>query len=162
MFRSLEGVLNDAIKDLVNSPGVGGHVHFDDVEFAGSVPDFDDTAWISLVGRIAHLASRWSDRLLIDLPLLSSAESPSNIRLEDLKSLDPWQPPGIYFLPADESAYSHREVRGWYSDQAPKIDGAVGWLGAFLDADNPGGPLWRMSLMYETSPHQSEASRTSD
>jgi hypothetical protein len=146
----LPEVIASAVGDLVNAGGTGSHVHFDNPEFAGLVPPFEDTAWIELAKSIVAVALRFSDRILVDIPVGSWKKPPSRGDLVSLRALNNWEPPGIYLVPEGESAFDHRITRGWYSDEAPKVAGANGWWGGYLDSNSPTGPIWRISLLYET------------
>ncbi len=151
MSSFLLGIVATVVADLARSGGTNTHVHFDTPEFAGAVPAFEDVAWIGLAGDVISAAARYSDRILVDVPIGDWEKPPDRQEISGLKSLNPWQPPGIYLLPEGESAFEHRKNRGWYLDQAPSVIGANGWWGGYLDNDTPGGPIWRVSLLYETT-----------
>jgi hypothetical protein len=153
----LEGGLSDQLiealrtvaRDLLRSPGIGGHVHFDDPVFRELVPDFQDLAWVSLASSVAIVLSAVAPFFLVSVPLGEWTDLPDAFTLESFTALDPWEPPAIYFL-TDGSAYDHRTTH-WYSDAVPQVPGSVGWVAADFndDAGRP-SPVWCASLMYET------------
>jgi hypothetical protein len=137
------------VASLIESPGVGGHVHFDDPEFDGLVPGFTDVAWLDIARDAAWVASRFNTRV-VDVPLGSWPQLPSPFRIDHLTRLEPWVPPGLYVLTGDFSAYDQRLQSGSHSDDIENVQGAKGWLGAHLDAE-PDPHVWRVSLMLETN-----------
>jgi hypothetical protein len=151
MFSALRQVVANAVSDLTRAGGTNSHIHFDTPEFEGVVPAFEDTAWVDLAREIIAEAGRHSNHILVDVPVGSWHVPPSREELTSLKSLAPWEPPGIYLLPDGESAFDHRLKRGWHLDYAPSVDGATGWWAGHLDHDTPGAPIWRVSLRYETT-----------
>jgi hypothetical protein len=151
MTRALPDVVGSVVADLMAAGGSGTHVHFDDPQFAGLIPPFEDRGWIELARLIITVASRVSDRILVDVPVGSWQKPPSLEEIAALESLAGWELPGIYLVPEGGTAFDHRTTRGWYSDGAPQVQGAKGWWGGYLDSESREGPEWRISLLYEST-----------
>ncbi len=152
MSESFEAAVESVGRDLVATGRVGSHVHFDDPEFRGLIPPFNDAAWMKLAASAASVLSNLPCRILVDVPLGEWESPPQPARLLSLTELVPWEPPAIYLLNEDRSALAHRSIRGWYSDEAPATSGARGWFGGYLGEIQDRARKWRISLMYETDP----------
>lgn len=149
MTDRLTEAIRTVARDLLRSPGVGGHVHFDDPVFRDLVPDFHDVVWIPLASSIATILSDVGRPFLVSVPLAEWTDLPAAFALESLTALESWEPPAIYIL-TGASSYDVRTTR-WHLDAVPQVPGSAGWVGASFD-DDAGRPfpVWRGSLMYET------------
>ncbi len=155
MPETFEAAVESVGRDLIATGQVGSHVHFDDPQFKGLVPPFNDAGWIRLAASAASVLSHLPGRILVDVPLGTWENPPDPVQLLSLVELDPWEPPAIYLLSEDRSALAHRIVRGWYSDEAPATSGAIAWFGGHLEEAANRRNKWRISLMYETDPARS-------
>ncbi len=124
-------------------------MHFDDPVFDGLVPSFDDTAWVSLALEAAIEARTLDAKAVVAVPVAEDPVRPASLTLTSISRLDPWEPPGIYLLPAGSSAWLQRRAV-WHSDEVTTTDGILGWVAATPIRDN-GPTVWRVTLYYETN-----------